>query len=260
MQALGFTDKETTVYLALLASGSAPSSALAKRTGLPKSTALFTCQQLQKKGLVQMIKRGNTFLCTAEPPEKILLQMDRQKREIEQRQNGAQKILGDLRALMTPYGRLPAVTFYEGADGVREAYSRVLAGLEPGSEILSYLHPLELKDSADYAEEVYDAKRELQQFVADRIKKEVSIRTISVQAPESGRWKEKDADSLRETRIVQDIPLTGTPVEILIYGDSVCSVSIGKNQFFAYIVEHAGITEMQRAMFALAWDAAGKKS
>src|SRR3989344_9271625 len=94
---LGLSKKEIAIYLALLSTGTAPASTLGKRTSITRSTAQYTCQQLHKQGLVQKVQKGNTYLFTPEPPEKLQLLLQKQKEALEQKEDRVNRIIGELK-------------------------------------------------------------------------------------------------------------------------------------------------------------------
>jgi sugar-specific transcriptional regulator TrmB len=254
IEGLGLSDKEAAVYLALLATGTAPSSSIAKRTGIVKSTAQFTCQQLVKKGMARATRRGKAFLFTCEPPEKLLYLLDRRKRVIDEQEQRVQAVLGRLKGMMNPQSVLPRIYFFEGSEGINEGYRQVLADLQPGDEIVTYLYPLDLRVCpADFGKVLDD-------FVRGRIEKGVSTRIIALKTRQSELWKRKDASELRETRIVDGLPYAGSAVEVMIYGNKMFSLAVEHDVVFSYLVENESITSIHRAMFELAWEAAGNRA
>lgn len=127
----GLSPRETTIYLTLLSVGSAPASVLGKRTSMTRSTAQYTCQQLVKKGLLSVTQRNNTFLYVPEPPEKLLLLLDQQKRSLEDRAREVHRIIAPLKELMAPPTTLPTVRFYEGSEGIVQFYETILETRAP---------------------------------------------------------------------------------------------------------------------------------
>src|SRR3990167_9331538 len=107
LEHMGLNDKEAAIYLALLSVGTAPASTLSKRTGIVKSTAHFTCQQLVKNRLARMVRKGNAFFFTCEPPEKLLYLLDRQRKEIDKRTEEVENVLETLKGMMNPQSSLP---------------------------------------------------------------------------------------------------------------------------------------------------------
>lgn len=126
LQEIGMSDKEITVYLALLKVGMVPGSALAQRTGIPRSTVQFIGRQLAKKGIVSMTKKNNVFSFAAEPPEKLLYLLQREQRKIEAKEQNILKIMKPLTDMMNPLSALPKVQYYEGLEGMIELYDSIL--------------------------------------------------------------------------------------------------------------------------------------
>ena len=69
LKTLGFTEKEITVYLALLEFGTQPASVIAKKTSIPKTTVLFLFDNLLKKGYLIRSQKGQTQYFTADPKD-----------------------------------------------------------------------------------------------------------------------------------------------------------------------------------------------
>ena len=67
LASLDLSDKEISLYLLLLQSGTAPASSLGDRAGLVRSTAQYTCQQLEKKGSSGWCRRG---ICISTRPSR----------------------------------------------------------------------------------------------------------------------------------------------------------------------------------------------
>jgi sugar-specific transcriptional regulator TrmB len=126
LERMGLNDKETAVYLALLSVGTAPSSALGKRTKLPKSTAHYTCQQLVKKGLARMVQKGTSFYFTCEPPEKLLQLLEKKRKDIDSLQEHVSGILGPLKNMISVFTSLPNIQYHEGESGIIELLDDIL--------------------------------------------------------------------------------------------------------------------------------------
>lgn len=259
LRSLGLNEKEAQAYLALLAAGSVSASTLGARISMPKSTARYLCRELAKKGLVSYSRKGAVFFYVAEPPEKLISGLEREKRKIEQKQEAAQRIMTELKTIARPESALPRVRFYEGLEGLAEAYHAVLLDVPEGGEITSFLRPI-------YPEERHlpsDVSNEelltilLMRFVQERVGKRISIRTLALPSEASSSWRARDGAELRETRFLPEFPLAGSPVEILLYGERMCSISARHGMLFCYVIEDAGITAVHRAVFEAAWAAAG---
>lgn len=247
LESLGLNPKEIELYLLLLQIGTAPASALARRMRIPSSTAQYTCQQLQKKGLIRMIQKGNTYLFSCEPPRNLLTLVEKEQNVLLAKQQSVERIVGELEGLMSPHSILPKVKFFEGREGIVEAYKEVLQEMKEGDEMLSYLNSLTPQDDRWGLNSFFET------FRNERVKKGVRKRTISIRTPFAERHRADDAKFLRETRFVE-LGFFGTmPVEILMFGSTVYSMSYEGDTLFACAVQNQAITNAHKAAFELAW-------
>ena len=75
----GLTDKQAKVYLALLELSSALPSTISRKSGLKRPTVYVILEQLQEKGLVGHLKKGNSLFFTAVDPKALV---EDQKRKV----------------------------------------------------------------------------------------------------------------------------------------------------------------------------------
>jgi sugar-specific transcriptional regulator TrmB len=120
LKEIGLKEKEISIYLSLLPLGSAPASILGKYTGITRSTAQYTCHQLEKKGIIKSVYKKNTYYYTPEPIEKLHFLLDNKIKKFEDTKEELDRMGSDLMGLMNPHTTLPKVRFYEGTDGVIE--------------------------------------------------------------------------------------------------------------------------------------------
>jgi len=258
---LGLNDKEIQVYLALLQVGSVPASLLGKRTGITRSTAQYTCQQLEKKGLIKAIQKNNTFIYSPEPPEKLLFLLDNQKKEISEKEEQVNRILSTLKGMINPQAVLPKVKFYEGLEGMRNAYDELINYLEPGIEILSFAKVLEkeidrkhLKDTNKTTEFIKHGPSI--EFIKKRIELKIPIKNICTYSKEAKLLKKYDKESFRETRLVDKVEMDFLGGELFIIKDRIYVAAVDSENEFMYMVENKSMVQMYKSIFNLAWERA----
>jgi HTH-type transcriptional regulator, sugar sensing transcriptional regulator len=244
---LDLSDKEADVYLQLLQAGTSPASAVAQRTGMTRSTAHYTCQQLSKKGIVARTMKNTVFLFSAEPPEKLEYLIEQKRNELDRRRDALREVLPEMHDMLNEHPVLPRVRFFEGATDLMVAYKQIIDDIPEGGEILGYVYPL---DPVHHGDEHYHI---IETFKQNRLKKNISIRYIAAPSPMSEELQKDDERVKRQTRIGMDMHFKGQPVEILIYADKICCVSAEQSVLFAFMVQHTSITEMHKAAFELAW-------
>ena len=247
LQLLGLNEKEIVIYLALLSVGTAPASTLGQRTQITRSTAQYTCQQLAKKGIVTMVQKSNTYLYAPEPPEKLLLLLQKQQEELRGREQQVHRIIGTLKGMMNPHAVLPKVRFFEGREGILEAYDIMLHTIPNDGEVVIFLHPLVQEDDQ------FDLMPSFNRISEEFNKKHLYDRTISPRSKYSEELQKYDEPPLRETRLME---MKGylDPMEIIISGSSMYAIGLEKNQLFGFFAENAPITGMLRAIFNELWE------
>lgn len=118
LQAFGFDEKESAIYLAGLELGPTTVLELSRRTGLPRTTIYPILEDLRRRGYFRLgkSKRGSTY--TAETPTVL----DRILRDRAQRLTAT---LPKLEALRGTVREGAGVTLYEGSEGFRQLWERI---------------------------------------------------------------------------------------------------------------------------------------
>lgn len=112
---LGLSEKEAAVYLALLQLGSATPYQIAKKSGLKRPTAYIIAESLVEKGLIVHIPGEEKKRYIAKQPDDFF-------EEQEERLAAAKKILPELRSYQKNTAEKPSILYFEGLDGMRQAY------------------------------------------------------------------------------------------------------------------------------------------
>lgn len=245
LSAAGMQEKEAEVYVALLGSGPTLAAPLSKKTGLPRSTTQFTCQQLVRRGFARMVQRGNSYLFSPEAPEKLLVLMQEERAQMEDRQRRIETAMGDLRTLAHPSSLIPRIRVFEGKEDILRGYAEVAERIETNSELLSYVDVLGKENDPhriwDPIDKIY---RRIQ-------KKQVSIKFICLSSPAAEELHTRDRQG-RESKILS-LPSSGYPQEMMIFGSTMFVVSAEHSAIFGYILENRNIVDMHRQLFMQLW-------
>lgn len=119
MMRLGFSDKESTVYVTLLRRGNASVADICTETGMNRATVHDTCDHLGRAGLVTAYAADGQRRFGAEPPERLLTVLSLQRREVTAREDIAARLLPRLLAIGTSHAAKPKIRYIEGIDGLR---------------------------------------------------------------------------------------------------------------------------------------------
>ncbi len=236
LKQLGLNNTEISIYLASLETGPAPVIALAKASGMKRSSIYNFLNDLMRIGIIVASPKGNKFVYSAVAPEGLMALAEKQKESLS-------AIIPELTMLMGKSGsERPKIRFYEGVEGLKTVYWDTLEQSED-SEILAY---------ATF-EDIYRVFPEAfrQQYLKKRIKRKMITKAIARSGEYALSHAKNDKKEYRETIVlpVADFPVTN---EINIYGDKVAIISFGENKL-GIIIESKEIAGTQRAIFNLLW-------
>lgn len=255
---MGLTDNEVKIYLALLSAGTAPASAISKRTDIVKSTVHFTCQNLVKQGLVRSIQRGNVTLFTCRPPSTLLDLVDRRRRDLDYQEKGLKTVIEDLNALCADHASAPTVNYYEGIAALTESYQQIIDEAGAGEEMLCLLHPIDSKAESRTAASI---TQELDSFfercAKQRVQKSIRLRILAAPSRQAEEDSLEDEGMLRQTRISDRLTYAGGAIDITIAHDTLYVVVVEQDVIFGYSVKNPSVVAMHRTMFEILWETLG---
>ncbi len=132
LQHLGLTEKEARIYLALLQLGAATPYQIAKKAELKRPTAYVIAEELVEKGLIVHVPGESPKRYIARTPDAFF-------EAAESRLVKAKSVLPELRSLQKGTGTTekPSILYYEGAEGIRQAYDYKKKELH-GKEIVGF--------------------------------------------------------------------------------------------------------------------------
>jgi sugar-specific transcriptional regulator TrmB len=177
LQELGLSDKEASVYVALLAVDNDSVLDLAKRTGINRTTIYPVLDSLLQKGLVSEIKVDKKIRFAAESPERLITFVERQKVVFEEKAGRVRDFVPRLKTVQRESGEKPLVKIYEGKEGAMSAVEEIYsANPEDGTSFSIY--------SKDLLDEMFSESERKKYF---KIRKDVKkLRSKSVYTFTSG--------------------------------------------------------------------------
>lgn len=116
LEEIGLSDKEATLYLALLRYDAVTPSELAKQTGLKRSTVYVVLEELEKKGLATEVSSGKVIHYQANPPERLETYVEQQKLKLEETERRLIDIIPQLRSVQRQSGARPVIRVAYGKD------------------------------------------------------------------------------------------------------------------------------------------------
>jgi sugar-specific transcriptional regulator TrmB len=248
LSALDFSEKESSVYLALLEIGSGKAKEISKKTGLNRTTIYDIFEVLMQKGLVSKYKKGSATYFNALEPRHLLTYLDREKEEhakkIERQKTKVSELLPQLISLQNIFTNKPKVSFFEGEKGMREAYEDTLTadGLILGYSNIETIH----EGLPDFFPEYY--KR--------RVEKGIFGKGILPRNEASIERTRHNQDEMRAVRFLPEEEMSFSP-EVNIYNDKMLIVSWREEM--AILIESKELAELQKLTFELLWNSLPKR-
>ena len=234
---LGFSEKETTVYLALLSLGPSSVRKVAEKVGINRGTTHDALRHLQKIGVVSYYHKTAHQYFVAEDPAVLKNLVKRKKESILEIEEALKEAVPELRSLYSEIKERPVVKYYEEAQGVRTILQNVLDSVSELKEKTYRVY-----SSANIRPHLYGA---FSDYTEERIKRGVSVRAISI----GPGGKEAGLDERRWLTIE-----TSAPTYTLIYAGKLAMISVDKkNAPRGAVIEDGYLFETQTLLFDWIW-------
>ncbi len=231
---LGVSEQESLVYLALLELGEANIQDIAKKSGVKRTSIYNFLQEMKEKGLIIQTSKHKGRLYTAVNPKQLVDIGKSRLLELE-------GMVPNLSALYQESVNKPKVAYFEGIDGIKDAYTDMLEAKQPvvSFEDIDYLKKMLPKNYYAY-------------LPPERAKRGISLRTISKDSPEARAFSKDDIKLLRQTKFIKtDKPFK---TEINLYGNKALMISFREDRPFATIIEDKDIVETLRTTWNELWE------
>lgn len=237
LQTFGFSEKETTVYVALLQLGKGTVTQISRKAGINRTTGYDILSSLANKGLVTISGKEPKSEFAAEPPEMIITYLRKVAEQTAEHIKKAEGLIPELTMLHAKQNR-PKIRFYEGTEGLEQVYEDTLTSSEP---IRAYASVDDVHNALpNYFPEYY--KR--------RAKKGISIRAIFPQTEASTELATHNTEEKREVAFIPREKYDFSP-EINIYDNKIMIASWREK--LGVIIESAEIADAMKKIYELAW-------
>lgn len=234
---IGFSNKEVSVYLALLELGKGTVTEISRKAGINRPTGYHILASLSSKELVKISGKEPKQEYVAESPDQIEKILQKKVEENQKFINEAKKIIPELKSIHNIKDR-PKVFFYEKSEGLKRVYEDTLTSHEP---IRAYATVDDMhKGLSNYFPEYYRR----------RARAGISIRAI---IPKTEIGIERSTHNKEELREIEFVPADKyyfSP-EINIYDNKVMIASWKEK--LGIIIESQEISDAMKKIFELAW-------
>lgn len=237
---VGLSEREISVYLALLAMKTGRVSAIARSAKQSRSHTYLVLQSLEEKGLVSHIERGKILHFVAERPERLLQYVKDREESWKHTERLVEGALPYLKSLTSPMADQPRVTMLHGMDGMKQVYREI------------FPHSFSALFNAEAMYQAFGTG------VPQLILKEnqgLKGRDLLVDNPGAHRFiRENEQGDDYEIRL---LPKGVTfPTDTMVYGDVLILLAYDADHTIIRI-ENGNIAASFRAWFEVLWNAAG---
>ncbi|MEI7621377.1 MAG: helix-turn-helix domain-containing protein [Candidatus Moraniibacteriota bacterium] len=229
-----FSEKEAKVYLAILELGEGNIAEITQKSKLKRATVYLEIEALKNKGYVSLVRRKKRNIYMAENPKRI---EDRLKEKTET----INKLMPQLLSIANAMDHKPKVRYFEGVEGVKEAYKDTLQ--YKGTEILGWYS----NDRIDY----FDKSFILDYYMQKRIAQKIPMRMFAVQSTFMNSMNAKDPLHLRQMKIIKSDQFFFS-AEINLYSKDKIAI-IAHRENIALIIESKKIYDTLKSIFELMW-------
>lgn len=246
---IGFTKRESRIYLELLKLGPQAVSVLAKKSEFNRTTAYSILKSLEKKGVVcSYVSRGVKFF-VANDPNCLVGYVDQKCKMFDYYRGEILRLVPEYRSLAGKYSfKKPIVRYFEGIEGIK----RVIADF--------FDTDMKLMAILSFDEKWRDS--ELWNFILGHMKNsitnndKVKLRIITPDTKKVRAFLNSNIKNYFELEEVLFVPPENFNKifenQIGIYDDKVAIVRLEKGEEYGIIIENKDIADMHRDIFRMA--------
>jgi len=239
----GLSEKEISVYLALIELGSSSVRTIAEKAKVNRGTTYDILKSLISLGIISYYKKESKQYFIAERPETFLAVIEKKQENLLEIKTEIEESLPLFKTLFEKQGGKPSVKLYEGLVGIRHILEDVLKSMDNVKDKTYYVY-----SSATVRKNVHLA---MKNFSKKRVRRKIKVKTISL--GEGGslvgfderKWMQlpdaKGKDVLR-------------PTYELIYNGKVAHISLDNaDNPVGIVIENEEIYQTQKLIFEYNW-------
>ena len=239
LQFLGLLPEETKIYLTLLEYGTSSVAAISRITDIGRVNCYHYIDKLLAKGFISQSQRSKIKQFSAENP-RIFVNREQEKLNV------ATDLIPELLAISSSSGERPKIQIFEGWDGVKNIFNRMVA--TESREIVSFSN--------------FDKLAELlPQFLAqhfeERLKRGIKTRFISPWTPEAEKFRGNFFPKVIDEKLLEIFLISQNEFyfdsEISVFGGVVAIINLNRKNPVGVIIENPEIFRTQKTIFDLAW-------
>lgn len=238
LEAIGLGGKQIAVLMVLLEHGPLLVSAIATFSKLNRTTAYGLLKELSAKGLVSQVKKEGADRWQSIAPEMLPSYIEKRRDDLSRVRQEVEELVPQMKLLRAKGNVLPRVQFFEGKEGVEQAYYDMIEHNE--GKIIYALTGLE--GAVNSLGDTF-----MDRFIATRMRQGIRAEYI---VPETDVARAATVDDSKKGRAAKFIPPTfNFNMEICVYDNRVSLLSYAQENPIALIIEDATIAHAMKQVF-----------
>jgi HTH-type transcriptional regulator, sugar sensing transcriptional regulator len=236
--AIGLTEAEASLYLAMLANGPSSVLHLARASGLHRTSIYGYLEHLKDLGVVRIDVHGFKRLFVAEPPEHL-------HQLVTHREQLLKKHMGDFEALYQNQSSVSFIRYYEGINAIKEVYESLLKEAKRNEYYLIF---------SDQEGWVALDPEYFTKFQERRAKLTLDLRLILQDSPTARRSHKFQKNLNASIKLLP--PETKLSTNLIITPRKIVIHQL-KSPTLAIVIENEPVIRMHKEMYDIAWNALG---
>ena len=238
LETMGLNKNEVAVLLVLLERGPSLVSAIAKAAGLNRSTTYGVLKLLSDKGLASSVKKEGSVRYQSIAPDQLPGYIERRRDILAETKQQVAELVPQLKLLRSKGKTLPKVQFFEGKEGVEQAYEDTL---ENNKEKF-------LRDITGIAAAY---TKQDQAFATYYLEKRAKLGIKCLDLAPEGAWGHKSkSDDEKYFRTTRFLPAQYEfDAELALYDNKVGIFSYSQENPIALIIEDDTVSDMMKKLF-----------
>ena len=238
LRGLGLSISESVVLGILLQHGSMYASRVAKLARLNRTTTYGVLGELIEKGLVSKVQSRTATQYQAIPPEMLPAYAAKKRAEMVEHEKDLRDAIPNLLFLREKARVFPKVQFFEGEEGVKQAYEDTLEN-----------NPEKFLRDITGVDGVFTrfGDKWVQYYMDKRSKLGIRCTDLAPDSDWARKSKEDDGKYLRTTKLLPTEYFFDA--EIALYGDKVGIFSYAKENPVAILIEDETISHAMKQLF-----------
>ncbi|OGE77878.1 MAG: hypothetical protein A2751_02430 [Candidatus Doudnabacteria bacterium RIFCSPHIGHO2_01_FULL_46_14] len=243
LQSLNLDQKETAVLILLLEEGKLRVRDIAKFAKINRTTAYGILKTLMNRGLVSQTKEKGVLMFQSIEPAHLINYVERLESNLSETKKEIKSILPQLSRLRRQKSVFPRIQFFEGIEGIKQAYEDTLINNEEKT----------LRDFTGTDAIFREMPHEwVEYYLQKRARSGIKCLDIAPDTEWSRKSQTRDKELLRETKLIPEQFAFDTEIDV--YDNKTAIMSFSEKEPIAVIIEDNNIAKTMKKLFEYVYE------